>query len=208
VANWISGGRSPVFLAAFSSLLFSSLFSFFIFLPLYLFLPSFLLIIYILLDIFFIYNEEMLSSFLISPLKPPIPSPPLHSLTHQFPLPCPGIPLHWDIIDPLQDQGPLLSLMSHKAILCYLCSWIHESLLVYSLVGGLVPKRSGGLVGSYCSSYGAANPFSSLGPFSSSYIGDPVLSPPLYLSGIGRASQEAAISGSCQQALVGIHNSF
>jgi hypothetical protein len=36
----------------------------------------------------------------------------------------------------------------------------------------------GGLVGSYCfSSYGAANPFSSLGPFSSSSIGDPVLSP-------------------------------
>jgi hypothetical protein len=30
--------------------------------------------------------------------------------------------------------------------------------------------------------------------------------PPLYLSGSGRASQETAISGSCQQAL-GIHNS-
>jgi hypothetical protein len=51
----------------------------------------------------------------------------------------------------------------------------------------------GVLVGSYfCSSYGAANAFSSLGPFSSSFIGDPVLSPmdgceppPLYLSGTG-----------------------
>ena len=31
--------------------------------------------------------------------------------------------------------------------------------------------------------------------------------PPLYLSGSGRASHETAISGSCQQALVGIHNS-
>jgi len=31
--------------------------------------------------------------------------------------------------------------------------------------------------------------------------------PPLYLSGTDRASQETAISGSCQQALVGIHNS-
>jgi hypothetical protein len=30
--------------------------------------------------------------------------------------------------------------------------------------------------------------------------------PPLYFSGTGRASQETAISGSCQQALVGIHN--
>jgi hypothetical protein len=53
-------------------------------------------------------------------------------------------------------------------------------------------------VGSYCCSfYGAANPFSSLGPFSSSSIGDTVLSPMdgcehslLYLSGTGSASQE------------------
>jgi hypothetical protein len=59
-----------------------------------------------------------------------------------------------------------------------------------------------------------ANPISSLGPFFSSTIADPVLSPmvgwehpPLYLSGNGRASQETAISGSCQQALVGIYNS-
>jgi hypothetical protein len=29
----------------------------------------------------------------------------------------------------------------------------------------------------YCSSYGAANPFSFLGTFSSSFIGDPMLSP-------------------------------
>jgi hypothetical protein len=71
------------------------------------------------------------------------------------------------------------------------------------------------LVSSYCcSSYGAANPFSSLGTFSSSFIGDPVLCrmddcehPLLYLLGTGRASQETAISGSCQLALVGIHNS-
>jgi hypothetical protein len=58
-----------------------------------------------------------------------------------------------------------------------------------------------------------ANPFSSFSPFSSSSTGDPVLSPmvgfehpPLYLLGTGRASQETAISGSSQQALVGIHN--
>jgi hypothetical protein len=31
--------------------------------------------------------------------------------------------------------------------------------------------------------------------------------PLLHLSVMGRASQETAISGSCQQALVGIHNS-
>jgi hypothetical protein len=33
--------------------------------------------------------------------------------------------------------------MSHKAILCYICSWSLESLHVYSLVGGLVPESSG-----------------------------------------------------------------
>ena len=51
------------------------------------------------------------------------------------------------------------------------------------------------MVSSYsCSSYGAANPSSSLGPFSISSIGGPVLSPLdgyehslLYLSGTGRA---------------------
>jgi hypothetical protein len=64
------------------------------------------------------------------------------------------------------------------------------------------------LVGWYCSSYGVASPFSFLDPFSNSSIGDPVLSPmvgcnylPLYLPGTGRASQETAILGSCQQAL-------
>jgi hypothetical protein len=71
------------------------------------------------------------------------------------------------------------------------------------------------LVISYCcSSYGAAKPVSSLGPFCSSFIGDPALRPMdgcehplLYLSGTGRVSQETTISGSCQQVLVGIHNS-
>jgi hypothetical protein len=55
---------------------------------------------------------------------------------------------------------------------------------------------------------------SALKSFSNSFIGDRVLSPVddckhplLYLSGTGRASQEIAISGSCHQAFVGIHNS-
>jgi hypothetical protein len=70
------------------------------------------------------------------------------------------------------------------------------------------------LVSSYfCSSYGTANAFSSLGTFSSSFFVDPVYHPMdgcehslLYLSGNGRSSQKTAILGSCQQALVGIHN--
>ena len=71
------------------------------------------------------------------------------------------------------------------------------------------------LVSSYCSSsYSVADPFSSLGTFSSSSIGGPVFNPIddrehllLYLPGIGKASQETAISGSCQQNLAGVCNS-
>jgi hypothetical protein len=37
-------------------------------------------------------------------------------------------------------------LMTLKAILCYIYSWSHESLHVYSLVGGLVLGSSGGTV--------------------------------------------------------------
>jgi hypothetical protein len=35
-------------------------------------------------------------------------------------------------------------LMTDLAILCYICSWSHGSLQVYSLVGSLVPGSSGG----------------------------------------------------------------
>jgi hypothetical protein len=71
------------------------------------------------------------------------------------------------------------------------------------------------LVSSYCcSSYRVADPFSSLGTFSSSFIWGPVFHPMddcehplLYLSGTGIASQEEAISGSCQQNLSDINNS-
>ena len=61
---------------------------------------------------------------------------------------------------------------------------------------------------------GVENPLSSFSPFSNSYIKDLMLTPmvgckhlPLYLSGSGRSSQETDITGSCQQALLGIHNS-
>jgi hypothetical protein len=73
---------------------------------------------------------EILSAFLILPLTPPPPShPPFPcSLTHPHLLLCPGIPLYWGT-EPSQDQGPLLSLMSHKSILSYICGWSLESLL-------------------------------------------------------------------------------
>jgi hypothetical protein len=71
------------------------------------------------------------------------------------------------------------------------------------------------LVSSYCYSfYKVADPFSSLGTFSRSSIGGPVIHPiadceypRLYFPGTGTASQETAISGSCQQNLAGVCNS-
>jgi hypothetical protein len=73
-----------------------------------------------------------------------------------------------------------------------------------------------GVLGSsyYCSFYRVADPFSSLGTFSSSFIRGPVFypiadceHPLLYLPGTGIASQENAISGPCKQNLSGICNS-
>jgi len=55
---------------------------------------------------------------------------------------CPSIPLLWGNVS-LQGQGPPLSLMLDKAILCYISSWSHGSLLMYFLVGGLVPELWG-----------------------------------------------------------------
>jgi hypothetical protein len=71
------------------------------------------------------------------------------------------------------------------------------------------------LVSSYlCSSYRVADPFCSLDTFSSSFIKSPVFHliddcehSLLYLPGTGIASQERAMSGSCQHNLSGICNS-
>jgi hypothetical protein len=161
----------------------------------------------------------MLSPFPISPLQTPYPiSPPPasmrmlpHSPTHSL---IPVLAFSYTGASSLhRTKG--LSLMPYKASLFYICNWNHGSIYVYSLVSGLVPGNYEGsdLFILLCS-YRVANPFSSFSPFSNSSIGDPVLSPmvgclhlPLYLSGSGRASQQTAISDSCQQALVGIHNS-
>jgi hypothetical protein len=95
-----------------------------------------------LLDIFFIYISNVIPFPPHFPSKSSLSHPPSPcSPTHPLLLPCPGIPLHWGI-EPSQYQGPLLPLMSHKAILCYICSWTHGFLYVYSLVGGLVPGSS------------------------------------------------------------------
>ena len=155
--------------------------------------------------------------------KPPIPSllPLLlwWSYLTQFLPPYHWIPLHWGI--QRNFTGPRVSppidawqghLIPHMQLELWVPPFVLSGwwLSLWELGGG-----GGGLVSSYCcSSYWVANPFSSFSPFSNSYIGNPILSPMvgckhphLFYSGSGRASQETTISGSFQQALLGIHNS-
>lgn len=108
-----------------------------------------------------------------------------------------------------------LPLQANKAILCYMCSWSHGSLHVYSWVGSLVPGSSvvsGWLILLFF--LWGSKTLLLLHSFNLS-TGDPILRPrvgskhpPLYLSGSGRASQETTISGSCQHALLGILSSI
>ena len=110
--------------------------------------------------------------------KPPIPSslPVLLywcSHTHLLLPPHPDIPLHWGM-EPSQDQGPLLSLMPDKAILCYVGRWSLGSFHVYSLDGGLVPVSSGGSGWLILLFFlWVVNPFSSLSLVSSFSIRNP-----------------------------------
>ena len=111
---------------------------------------SFLFFILFFLLLVILFTFQMLPSFQVSPSEHPIPSP--HPClcesapppTHPLPPSHPGIPLHWGI-EPPQAQGPLLPLMSNKAILCHICGRSHGSLHVYSLVGGSVPRSSQGV---------------------------------------------------------------
>jgi hypothetical protein len=77
---------------------------------------------------FFLFTFQMLSSFLIFPSKNTL-SP--CSPTHTIQLPDPVIPIHWGI-EPSQDQGSFLLLMTDKPFLCYICRWSHWSLHVNS----------------------------------------------------------------------------
>ena len=131
--------------------------------------------------------------------KFPIPSLALHSPTHPLPLLGPGVsPVLGHIIFPRPRVSP-----ANDGQLGHLL--LHMQLETWAL---------GVLVSWYCSTYSIADPFSSLGTFSSSSIGGPVLHPIddcehplLYLPGNDLASQEIAISGSFQQNHVGICHS-
>ena len=72
-----------------------------------------------------------------------LPIAAMRVLLHPLPLHCSSIPLCWGIKPP-QDQGPPLPLISDKVILCYIYSWSHGPIHIYSLVGGLVPGSSAG----------------------------------------------------------------
>jgi hypothetical protein len=122
---------------------------------------------------------------------------------------CSLIHLHWGI-DPSQDQGPFLPLMSNKSIHCYICSWGQGSIHMYSLVGSLVPGSSG--VSGWLIFFfylWVTNPFSSFSSFSNASIGVQWLAVNIHLC-ICQAVAEPLrrqLSGSCQQAYLGIYNS-
>jgi hypothetical protein len=135
---------------------------------------------------------------MLSP-KPTIPSPAL--------LPNPPTPASWTWHSPV---------LGHMIFARPRASPPIDGQLGHSLLHiQLETQLWGVLVSSYCcSSYRVADPFNSLGTFSSSFIRSPVFHPIddcehplLYLSGTGIASQKRAISGSCQQNLSGICNS-
>ena len=112
--------------------------------------------------IFYIFALQMLSSFSVSPLEPPLPFPFSLLLWGCSPTSPPtptSLPWHSPTLGNQAFTGPRASFPIDLAICCYICSWSHEYLHVYS--GHWFSSRGalGGLVGWYCcSSYVVANP--------------------------------------------------
>jgi hypothetical protein len=178
-------------------------------------------IISFLFDILFIYISNVIP-FLFPPSANPLSHPlasmrvlphsPTHSPTHPLPPPWHSPTLGHRAYTGPRPSPPIDAIQDHPLLHMQLELWVPPCVLG-GLVGGLVPGSSWGY--DCCFSNGVANPFSSFRLFPNSYIGVPVLSPMdgcehpyLYWLGSGRASQRTAISGSCQQALLGVHNSF
>jgi hypothetical protein len=132
---------------------------------------------------------------------------------HTLPLPLPHRPTpktwpwRFPVLRHIKSARPMASL-STDGRLGYLL--IHMQLETRAGVGG----GWGLLVSSYCcSTYRVADSPSSLGTFSSSSIGDPVIHPIADCEHIlmcllrpGIVSQETAISGSFQQNLASVHD--
>jgi hypothetical protein len=99
---------------------------------------------------------------------------------------------------------PPLSLMSDKAILCYICIWSPGSLQVHTLIGGPDPGRTGWL--QFPSIPPVPPPVLTPGvPEPSLMVG--TRHPHLYWSGTGRTYQGTASPGSCPQVPLGNSNS-
>jgi len=132
--------------------------------------------------------------------KSPIPSPP-PALLPNPPTPA-SWPWHSPVLGHIIFERPRTSLPNDGRL---------GHLLLHMQ---LETRALGVLVSSYCcSTYRVADPFSSLGTFSSSSIGGPVFHPIddcehpfLYLPGTSIASQETGVPGSFQQNLSGICN--
>jgi hypothetical protein len=134
---------------------------------------------FFLLEIFSIYKSNVIP--FPGPPRNPLSFPPHPAAIRIFPhpwtysqLPTLEFPYMGLSVQSSQDQGPLLLLISNKAIHCYTCHWSLGSLHVYSLVSGLVPGSSGWsrwLILMFI--LWVANLFSSFSPFSNSSIGDP-----------------------------------
>jgi hypothetical protein len=122
-------------------------------------------------------------------------------------LPYPPTPISWAW------HSPVLGHIKFARPRGLSCQW--EPIRSSSVTYAAGDTSSGVLASSYwISTYRVADPFSSLGTFSSSSIGVPVFHLIndyehllLYLTGTGIASQKRAISASCQQNLSGICNS-
>jgi hypothetical protein len=166
---------------------------------------------------YFLYLHFKYPPFPISPLEAlyPIPPPPAsmrvlpYPPTHSF---LPTLAFPYIGASSLHRTNGLSSHWQGCSLLhMWLEPWVNPYVIFDWWFSPWDLGVGAGLVGWYCcSSYGVANPFSSFSPFSNSSIGDPVVgceNSPLYLWGSDRASQETAISGSCQQNLAGICNS-
>jgi hypothetical protein len=131
----------------------------FFFFNLLIFLSLFFSFLFLL--IYFLIRYFLHLHFECYPKSPP--DSPLHSPTHPLPLLGPGISPYWGICS-LLDQGASLPNDGRLGQLL-----IHMQ---------LETGAHGVLVSSCCcSTYRVADPFSSLGPFSSSSIGGPVFNP-------------------------------
>jgi hypothetical protein len=160
-------------------------------LPLFFFFFTFYLFIYLFIFAFFI-RYFLHLHFKCYPKSPLYPPPAL--------LPNTPTPASW----------PWHIIFSRPRTSPPTDGWLGHSLLNMQLE----TRSLGLLVSSYCcSTYRVAEPFSSLDTFSSYFIRGPVFHSIedwehslLYLPGIGIASQEKAMSGSCQKNLSGICN--